>query len=155
MTPAGAVHVACAVLALVAAVLVLRRPKGTAQHVRIGRAYIGLLLGLNISALLVPSDGIGPFHVLAVVSLLTLAGGWLASPRRARRREPHAVFMVWSVAGVVAAGLAQAATATATGAAPWPTVLATTVVCAVAGVATLRLVRPRGDAATSQGSSSA
>ena len=38
--------------------------------------------------------------------------------------------MVWSVAGLVAAGLAQAATAALPAAAPWPTVAVTAAVCA-------------------------
>ena len=133
----GAVHVAAAVLALATAALVLARTKGTRSHVRLGRAYVVLLLVLNTSALLTYEEGgVGAFHVMAVVSLATLAGGLAASPRRLRDRVPHAVLMVWSVAGLVAAGLAQAATALLPDATPWPTLAVTLLVCGVALAAT-------------------
>ena len=141
MTAAGVVHVVCAALALIVATVVFVQRKGTAKHVRLGRAYVVLLLVLNVSAALVPSEGIGPFHVLAVVSLLTVAAGWSLSPRRLKQDRPHAILMVWSVAGVVAAGLAQPATGRAPEAAPWPVVLPTALVVAVAALATVRLGR--------------
>jgi len=138
MTASGAVHVLAAVLALVTAGVVLSRPKGTRSHVRLGRLYVVLLLTLNTSALLTYDDTGRPggFHVLALVSLATLFAGLLLSPRRATSRIPHAVLMVWSVTGLVAAGLAQAATVLLPQAAPWPTLLTSCLACAVAAVAT-------------------
>lgn len=119
MVLSGAVHVTAAVLALAAAI-VLARSKGTRAHVRTGWAYVGLL---------------------AVVSLLTLAAGIALSPRRVGARRPHAAFIVWSVAGLVAAGLAQATTSWFANAAPWPTLASSATVCAVAAVVTWSLGR--------------
>lgn len=144
MTAVGTVHVVCAVSALVVAAVVFLRPKGTVEHVRAGRAYVVLLLVLNLSAALVPTDGVGPFHVLAVVSVVTVSAGWLLSPRRTKQRAPHAILMVWSVAGVAAAGLAQGATARAPDAAPWPVLVPTLLVSAAAAVITVRLSRRSG-----------
>lgn len=141
MTAPGLVHVVCAALSLGLAGFILLRPKGTPEHVRAGHAYVGLLVLLNASALLVPTDEIGPFHVLALVSVATLAAGLLLSPRRRGGRVPHAILMVWSVAGVVAAGLAQGATAGIPHAAPWPVILPTGLVTAVTALITVRMVR--------------
>ena len=51
--------------------------------------------------------------------------------------------MIWSVAGLVAAGLAQGATAAIPQASPWPTVATTASVCLLATLATRALTRRR------------
>jgi hypothetical protein len=70
---------------------------------------------VNVSALSVYEDsaGVGPFHILAVVSLVTLISGFI--PAFLRRPvsswlDLHAYFMSWSYVGLVAAGVAQIAT---------------------------------------------
>ena len=135
----GGLHVTAAVLALAAAGLVLVRTKGTTAHVRLGRVYVVLLVLADVIALLTYHDsaGPGPFHVLAVVSLATLTAAVLWSPRRRRgSRQTHGILMIWSVAGLVGAGLAQGATAALPEAAPWPTLAATAAVCVLAARAT-------------------
>ena len=57
--------------------------------------------------------GVGPFHIAALISLVTLIGGTIP----ARRRRPprgwlpwHAYWMSWSYVGLVAAAVAETAT---------------------------------------------
>lgn len=137
------VHVVAAPLALLTALAVVLRRKGTAAHVRLGRVYVALLLVVDASALSTfeATGAPGAFHVLAVISLGTLSAGVLASPRRLGARVPHAVLMAWSVTGLVAAGLAQGMTALLPQSAPWPTVLTTAAACVVALGVTSRLRR--------------
>jgi uncharacterized membrane protein len=139
----GSLHVAAAVLALVVAAIVLVRRKGTTAHVRLGRVYVVLLVLVDAFALLTYRNGIGPFHLLAVISLATLSAGVVWSPRRRGSRQTHGILMIWSVAGLVAAGLAQGATAAIPQASPWPTVATTASVCLLATLATRALTRRR------------
>ena len=139
----GSLHVATAVLALVVAATVLVRTKGTTAHVRLGRVYVVLLALVDGFALLTYRNGIGPFHLLAVISLATLIAGLVWSPRRRGSRQTHAILMIWSVAGLVGAGLAQGATAALPQANPWPTVATTATVCLLAALATRALASPK------------
>ncbi|HET9600538.1 MAG TPA: DUF2306 domain-containing protein, partial [Acidimicrobiales bacterium] len=134
----GSLHVAAAVLALAVAAIVLTRTKGTTSHVRLGRAYVLLVL-VDAFALLTYQGGVGPFHLLAVISLATLTAGLVWSPRRRGSRQTHGILMIWSVAGLVGAGLAQGATAVLPSASPWPTVATTASVCLLATLATRAL----------------
>ena len=138
MSDLGSLHVTAAVLALAMAALVLIRTKGTTAHVRLGRAYAVFLVLVDVVALLTYQDGVGPgpFHLLAVVSLATLTAAIVWSPRRRGSRQTHGIFMIWSVAGLVGAGLAQGATAALPDAAPWPTVSVTAAVCVLATLGT-------------------
>lgn len=111
----GTVHVALAITSLVLGALVFFQKKGGRRHRLLGYLYAGALLLVNVSALLVYDElsGPGPFHVLAVVSLVTLSAGFV--PALLRRPEGawlglHAYFMSWSYVGLVAAGVAQVAT---------------------------------------------
>ena len=141
----GSLHVAAAVLALAVAVaaIILMRTKGTTVHVRLGRLYVVLLVLVDAFALLTYQDGFGPFHLLAVISLATLTAGLVWSPRRRGSRQTHAILMIWSVAGLVGAGLAQGATAALPQASPWPTVGTTASVCLLAALATRALASPK------------
>ena len=111
----GTLHVALAVASLTLGAAVFIRRKGGGWHRSLGYLYAGALMLVNVSALLVyeETSGPGPFHVLAVVSLATLAAGVV--PAFFRRPVgswvgSHAYFMSWSYVGLVAAGVAQAAT---------------------------------------------
>ncbi len=53
MNTLGWLHTGCAVVALLTGAMVLLRPKGTAAHRRLGWAYAGSMLGLNVTALLI------------------------------------------------------------------------------------------------------
>jgi uncharacterized membrane protein len=139
MSILGGLHVTAAVLALAFAAIVLVLTKGTTAHVRLGRIYVVLLVLVDAFALLTYQNGIGPFHLLAVISLATLTAGLVWSPRRRGSRQTHGILMIWSVAGLVGAGLAQGATAALPQASPWPTVATTASVCLLATLATRAL----------------
>ena len=111
----GTVHVVFAIAALILGATVACRPKGGRWHRTLGYFYAITLLSVNVSALSVYEDsaGVGPFHILAVVSLVTLISGFI--PAFLRRPvsswlDLHAYFMSWSYVGLVAAGVAQIAT---------------------------------------------
>jgi uncharacterized membrane protein len=112
--PLGPVHVAFGICALVLGLGVLRLRKGTRVHRALGHLYLASMIGLNATALAIYElfGGFGPFHVLALVSLLTLGCGVLpAITRRPRRSwfEAHAYFMSWSYVGLLAATAAEVA----------------------------------------------
>lgn len=134
----GTAHLAAVTTALVLATAVLVLPKGTRQHRRTGTAYVAVLIVGNGVALLLreESGGFGAFHVFAVVSLVTLAGGVATSPRRRRGAvAAHARFLLWSIVGLTAAGLAQLANSVLSEQAPWPVLLVTSASVAVGLVA--------------------
>jgi uncharacterized membrane protein len=137
----GVLHVTAAVVALLLGAAVLAGRKGTRRHARLGRWYVGVMAAQLAAALLTrEQDAFGPFHVLAVVSAVTLVAG-VAARRCCPGRAPPAVhghLMTWSVAGLVAAGLAQWAAAAAAGQAPWPVLGTSLAVVAVTAVALRR-----------------
>jgi len=104
-------HVAAAVSALVLGAVVILREKGTSTHRMFGGGYVVLLLAVNVAALLLHREAtFGVFHVLSLVSLVTVLVGVV--PMVIGSRSPgtvarHAYFMVWSYAGLVAAGVGQ------------------------------------------------
>jgi uncharacterized membrane protein len=131
----GSVHVVAAGVALVLGLAVLARRKGDLWHVRLGLLYVATMLAVGVPVFFVYdiTGRPGLFHVLAVVSLLTTALGWLSVRRRGRSRSgvvAHATFMTWSWVGVLTAGLAQLANHRWQEESPWP-------VLVVVGVATL------------------
>ncbi len=107
-------HIAAAVLALLAGALVLGSAKGTRWHRLMGRLYVTAMLVLNLSALNIYrlSGEFGAFHVAALFSLLVtltgvtavrwrwLRGGWL---------DMHFHLMSWSYVGLVAAAVSESA----------------------------------------------
>lgn len=108
-------HLGLAILALALGAYVFVRPKGGRAHRWLGRVYAIALLLVNVTALATYEDsaGPGPFHVLAVVSLATLAAGVLPVLLRRPRGawlQRHGYFMSWSYVGLVAAGCGQMAT---------------------------------------------
>ena len=131
----GTAHVVAASSALLLGLVVLVRGKGDAWHVRLGRVYVAVMLAAVVPVLFVYdiTGRPGPFHALAVVSLLTTALGWLSVLRWGRSRPgvvAHGRFMAWSWIGVLTAGLGQLANHRWPQESPWPVLLAV-------GVATL------------------
>ena len=115
MLTIGQFHLATAIVALVAGAWVLPRRKGTRAHRRAGWVYVGSMLALNVSALLIYrlTGRFGPFHIAALVSLGGLIGGivpMLQRPRRANWLEKHYFFMSYSYLGLVAAAVAETST---------------------------------------------
>lgn len=115
MRALGPLHLAAACLALASGGWVVLRRKGTAGHRRAGWVYAAAMVALNGTALGIYrlTGGVGPFHLAAFASLVTLAAGMLPALRRPRRPgwlERHYVFMSWSYVGLVAAAVAETAT---------------------------------------------
>lgn len=111
----GTAHIALAIASLMLGAMVFLQKKGGGRHRLFGYLYAGALLLVNSSALLVyeESSGLGPFHILALISLATLSGGFVPAFLRWPRDswlEAHAYFLSWSYVGLVAAGAAQMAT---------------------------------------------
>lgn len=107
------IHAGAAIAALVLGAVVVSMSKGTTRHRAAGACYVGLLLLSNAVALTLTrtTGGFGPFHVLAIVSLCTLAVGlvpmWIL-PRSPGAIAVHGITMGFSYIGLVAAGLSQA-----------------------------------------------
>lgn len=111
----GTAHIALAIASLTLGAVVFLQQKGGGRHRLLGYLYAGALLLVNVSALLVyeESSDLGPFHVLALISLVTLSAGFIPAFLRWPRGSwlgAHAYFMSWSYVGLVAAGAAQMAT---------------------------------------------
>jgi len=101
-------HIAAAVLAMVLGAMVLLRRKGDIAHKRFGYAYALCMLLVNATAFGMYKlfGSFGPFHIAAIVSLLTLAAGLRAALRNKRRPNwlvTHLTYMYWSVIGLYAA----------------------------------------------------
>jgi uncharacterized membrane protein len=108
----GWIHTALGLLAIALGLVIFRTSKGSQLHRVMGYGYIASMIGLNATALLIYRvfGGFGPFHVLALISLATVAasaipavikrprGTWLAR---------HYDGMCWSYIGLLAATVAE------------------------------------------------
>jgi uncharacterized membrane protein len=131
----GALHVAAACAGLAVGLVVLVRRKGGPWHIALGRVFLASMILVNLPVLVLYEDTgrPGPFHLLAVVSLVTTTLGWVSLRRRPRGRSAiaaHASFMTWSWIGVATAGLAQFGNREWPEHSPWP-------VAVVVGLATV------------------
>ncbi|WP_426168487.1 DUF2306 domain-containing protein [Sandarakinorhabdus sp. DWP1-3-1] len=112
LTPMLWLHFVAAALALSIGVAQLVLPKGGTRHRQIGWAYAAAMLAVNIGALTTYRLGFGIFHVLAFVSLYSLAMG-LWAMRRWRQTgaaswlRRHRIDMGFSYLGLVMAGVSQ------------------------------------------------
>ena len=131
-------HVLAAFSALGTGAAVLLLPKGTHTHRVIGTVYVLALVLVNVAALSLHRENtFGVFHVLAVVSLVTIAVG--LSPLLFGKRSPmviaiHAYCMTWSYAGLVAAGCGQLAVVVGQDVGAWVVPVAIATVLPVSGV---------------------
>ena len=112
MSTLGWVHVIFGSVALLAGTAVVLMRKGTHQHRTLGHIYLTSMVGLNISGLFIFNlfGTFGPFHWLALASLLTLIAGLIpVFTRRPKGRwlEWHAAFINGSFVGLVAATAAE------------------------------------------------
>ncbi|MDX2193702.1 MAG: DUF2306 domain-containing protein [Gemmatimonadales bacterium] len=110
MTLLASSHLLLGVVALATGGAVVLLPKGTPTHRVIGRAYAAAMVALCLLSFGLRGSspffaGYGPFHVMAVVSLVTLAFGLREVWRRARRdwMAYHLAWMLWSYVGLVMA----------------------------------------------------
>ncbi|WP_299987048.1 DUF2306 domain-containing protein [uncultured Pontibacter sp.] len=104
----GWFHLAVALLAMIAGAFVLAANKGTVQHKRVGYVYIFAMVLVCGSALGIYNltGRFGVFHIMAIVSSLTLALGMAPLFLRNLPRKYKAVhvwFMYYSVLGLYAA----------------------------------------------------
>jgi uncharacterized membrane protein len=114
---------ALASLALGAAVFVLT-VKGSRFHRQVGWVYVACMLATNISALMIYRlfRGFGPFHVAAIINLVTLSFGTIWALRARARRgardmagrgravSHHYHFMAYTYVGICAAAVAETLT---------------------------------------------
>lgn len=108
----GSIHTLFAISSLAIGLGVLVQEKGTRTHRRFGYVYTISLLLSNLTALPVLNitGHAGIFHILALVSLMTLLAGFIPAFLRKPRRSwihLHGYFMSWSYVGLVAAGVGQ------------------------------------------------
>ena len=108
LDPLGFVHTLFGLASLLLGLMVVLMTKGTAAHRRIGQYYAMNMLMLNATALAIYdlTGRFNGFHLLALISLATIAAGlvpvWTRRPESGWL-ERHGRFMAWSFAGVVAA----------------------------------------------------
>jgi uncharacterized membrane protein len=147
----GPLHLVSSVVALMAGAWVLLRNKGGAWHRRIGWTYAVSMLVLNLTALGIYrlTGTVGPFHVAALLSLLTVVAGVIPARRRLPRGswlDRHYAFMTWSYVGLAAAAVSEVATrlpavraaAGGTGPAFWLAVAVATCLVVATGGALIR-----------------
>ena len=108
MSTLGWVHLVFASLALAAGTVVVLIRKGTRWHRTLGHVYLTCMIALNVTALFIYQKfGIfGPFHWMAVASLLTLLVGMVPVFMRRPKGswlQLHAGFISGSYVGLVAA----------------------------------------------------
>jgi uncharacterized membrane protein len=104
----GWIHVTFGIVALLTGSGVILLRKGTRWHRTLGHFYLNSMIGLNVSALFIYRlfGTFGPFHWMAVASLITLLLGMLPIfTRRPKGRwlELHGGFISGSYVGLVAA----------------------------------------------------
>lgn len=112
MSPLGWIHTIFGIVALLAGTAVVFLRKGTRWHRTLGHVYLMSMLSLNATALFIYNlfGYFGPFHWLAVSSLVTLIAGMVpVFTRRPRSRWllTHAIFINISYIGLVAAFAAE------------------------------------------------
>lgn len=109
MTPTAAFHTALGVLALATGAAVLLRRKGDRPHRWVGRVYAAAMVTLCVASFGLRDStpfvaGYGPFHVAALVSLVTVTAGVVVAMRRRENwLGAHYMWMAWSYIGLIMA----------------------------------------------------
>lgn len=143
----GLFHTGSAAASLVVGAIVLLMPKGTRRHRRLGAGYFAAMVATNASALLVyhRTGHLGPFHVAAAFSALTLVAALLPVVLRKPGQhwiEMHYELVTWSYVGLLAAAAAEIAVRLPT--APfWGAVVAASAAIIVIGGLMIRGFRSR------------
>ena len=112
MSTLGWIHTIFGMVALLAGTAVILTNKGTRGHRTLGHVYLTNMITLNVSALFIYKlyGRFGPFHWMAVASLLTLIAGMVPVFTRRPKGgwlELHAAFINGSYVGLVAAFAAE------------------------------------------------
>jgi uncharacterized membrane protein len=108
-------HIVNSTLALFFGFCIFLIAKGTRSHKFFGYGYVVSMALLNISAMFIYNltGHIGPFHIAAMFSFITLVAGFLPAWRRKPAKlwlEYHYQFMCWCYAGLVAAAVSEVLT---------------------------------------------
>jgi len=108
----GGIHLFASVIALASGTQVLWMKKGTHLHRQIGYVYTASMLGVIITAFSIYRlfGGFGLFHILAIVSFVTLLSGMLPLMLKKPVKNYmslHFSFMYWSVIGLYAAFVSE------------------------------------------------
>lgn len=142
--PLGLVHLLTALAAMLFGAAVMISRKGTRNHRWMGRGYLAMMLGLNVTALLNYElyGRFGPFHWMVLASLATVIAGyaptWHKGPGWIYR---HAYFMAWSYIGLMAAAVAEVASRVP-GWSFGPSVVISSVIVIFAGIWMMRTTIP-------------
>lgn len=112
MSTLGWIHTLFGLVALAAGTAVILIRKGGRWHRTLGHVYLTNMVALNVTALFIYRlyGRFGPFHWMALGSLLTLMAGMIpVFTRRPQGRwlERHAAFINGSYVGLVAATAAE------------------------------------------------
>lgn len=112
LIPLGWVHFIASLIAIVAAMIVLARPKGTPAHKRCGRIYVAAILITSATALGIYRFGIFFFpHWLAIASLITTAIAFAAAHLKRPRNgwvHIHLTMMLATVYNLIGGGINEA-----------------------------------------------
>jgi uncharacterized membrane protein len=107
----GMLHLLSAGVSLIVGSWVLFSRKGTQLHKKIGYAYALAMVVVNVTAFCIYRlfSGFGPFHVAAIISLLTLVAGMVPAILRKPKNwfDLHFAFMYYSVIGLYAAFVSE------------------------------------------------
>jgi uncharacterized membrane protein len=112
MSTLGWIHTIFGLTALLAGTAVVLIRKGTRWHRTLGHVYLTSMVSLNATGLFIYNlyGHFGPFHWMAISSLIILAAGMVpVFTRRPKQRwlEIHAVLINGSFIGLVAATAAE------------------------------------------------
>ena len=108
MSTLGWIHVLFGILALITGTAVLLAKKGTRYHRIVGRIYVFAMVALNVSGLFIFDlfGTFGPFHYMAVASLLTLVVAMIPVYTKRPKgmwMEWHGAWIAGSYVGLIAA----------------------------------------------------
>lgn len=113
----GQMHLAFALVALIAGASVIVLRKGTGLHAGLGWLYLISMVILNGTALLKYDLTGSPnmFHAFAVGSLMTVIAAYVSiwvyiRTKKATALQAHGTFMIWSYFGLVMALIAETVT---------------------------------------------
>lgn len=111
----GHMHLISAFVALATGAWVFLIPKGTRWHRTLGHLYLSAMIILNVTALAIYrlTGGFGPFHIFALIALITMVlamGTVLLRRPKGRWIEAHAGWMAGSYMGLTAAFVAETST---------------------------------------------
>lgn len=114
LSPLLIAHLAAACLAMPLGLYQLVARQGTPGHALAGRLYVPAMLVCNIGALASfrPDTLFLPFHILALISLYSLASGMWGLRKWLRAGNPddlktHKIQMAYSWLGLMMAGISQ------------------------------------------------